>query len=127
MPDRRRKKNPKRNQLCLRLTDHQLELLRRYADHRHFDNEVDAIRKMIDGLEDWLARQAAKENLGSTQVMNTSPPPTGYSGLPASSDVAPSDASITKSDESITDEESSLGDFGGRPSIGLPNPSWTED
>lgn len=127
MADRRRKKNPKKHQLCLRLTERQLDLLRRYSNYRHYDTEVDAIRKMIDGLEDWLARQAAKENLGSSQVMNSSPPPTRHSGPSGPSDVATSDGDITPSDGSITDEDPSLGDFGGRPSINLPNPSWTED
>ena len=108
---RRRKADPKRNQLCLRLTDRQLELLQRYADFRDFDSEVDALRKMVDGLEDWLARQEAKGIAGSP------PPPvaTSHSGLPDRSDVS-----------TEAPGEPSVGDFAGRPSVGLPDAHWND-
>ena len=118
---RRRKQEPKRNQYCLRLTDRQAELLRRYADFRDFDSEVDALRKMVDGLEDWLARQSAKAELAGSSTVSSPPPPAVHSGLPSPSDVEPSDVA-----EAESDVDASVGDFGGRPSIGLPDASWND-
>jgi hypothetical protein len=115
---RRRKQEPKRNQYCLRLTDRQAELLRRYADFRDFDSEVDALRKMVDGLEDWLNRQNSRAELAGSSSVSSPPPAPAHSGLPSTAgDVAPSD---------VDDGDTSVGDFGGRPSIGLPDASWND-
>ena len=125
---RARKKHPKRNTYCLRLTDSQHLLLQRYAEFRGYESEVDAIRGMIDGLEDWFLRQRSRasaasdtsviEVISDTSVTSTSAvggPNSGLaprdpdSGLPLVTDVAPSDV-----------DRASVGDFAGRPSVGLP-------
>ena len=128
--DRRRRKVPRKNQLCLRLTDHQLYLLQRYGKHKDMDSEVDALRSIIDGLAPWLSRRDAEVQEGQA-----------HSGLPsAPTSIAPSIApSITPSVPSDVrndggndaraqpspkptplDESPSLGDFGGQPRLELP-------
>jgi len=99
---RRREKDPKRHQLCLRLTDRQLELLKRYKTVREIPTEVDALRFMIDGLEKWLSKR------GSPQPEEHQSP-------------APSvpDRYISRPDPE-PEREASLGDFGGMPNPGLP-------
>lgn len=123
MADRRRKKNPKKNQMCLRLTDRQLELLGRYAQHRGFNTGVDAVRHMIDGLEDWLARQESRRSITDVTAAQKVD-----SGLPSKpSDVTRSDGGrgdVTRGDGG--DGGPSVSDFGGRPSVGLPDPSWNQ-
>lgn len=134
MPDRRRKKNPRKHQLCLRLNDREKELLEIYTEVRDHPSEVAAVRHMINGLENWLAkhlrateerssadpdRSAATSHQSEAASHQSQPrPPTGNSGLSS-----PGDVSIT--DVDISDGE--VGDFGGRPKIGLPNPAWHED
>ena len=116
--DRRRRTAPKRNQLSLRITDKQLSLLTRYIDVRDLDSEADAIRRIIDGLEDWLDRQAVKH-----QIAGSAPPiaRTVNSGLPSLSDGASDGAS-----DETSDVDTPLSSFAGRPSIGLPNASWSD-
>ena len=133
MVDRRRRKNPKRERLFVRLTTEQLELLRRYIDLKDLNSEAEGIRMMIDGLEDWLNRQSSNRGLaGTAPVIRSSMPPVP-SGLPRPSDVAASDvaASDVDSDVAASDVDSDaesrpVGDFGGRPSIRLPKASWND-
>jgi len=103
---RRRKKEPRRNQLCLRLTDKQLELLQSYQSVRDMDSEVDAMRLMIDGLEAWLDRHHAAK-ASSTRAHNevSSAPDTSARRIEA---------------PDSSDEGASLGDFGGQPRLKLP-------
>lgn len=127
-PPKRGKKEKRRNQLCLRLSDRQLELLRRYVSIRHFSSEVEAIRYMIDGLEDWLARQASKRDIAGSPGP---PPPTSVRSDVEGSDVPGSDVRRPSQglDETEGDDDSpdsAVGDFGGRPAIGLPKPSWND-
>lgn len=56
---RRRSKDPKRNTLCLRLTEKQLGFLQIYAGIKGFETEVEALRHIIDGLGPWLESQSA--------------------------------------------------------------------
>ena len=105
LPDRRRRKNPKRERLFLRLTSRQLELLRQYIDYRGFDSEAAGIRAMIDGLEDWFVRQEAKHTPATSIAPIAAEPD---SGPPQVTDVTPSDV--------VT----SVGDFGGRLAVRLP-------
>ena len=108
--DRRRRKNPKTEKLFLRLTPGQMGLLKRYVDYRGFETEAAGIRAMIDGLEDWFLRQEANERAAVTSVATKKE--TRDSGLPRVTDVPASDEAI--------DVDASVGDFGGRPSVGLP-------
>ena len=105
VPDRRRRKNPKRERLFLRLTSDQLELLRRYIDYRGFDSEAAGIRAMIDGLGDWFLRQEAKLTAATSVVPHAAQTD---SGPPPVTDVDPNDG--------VT----SVGDFGGRLAVQLP-------
>lgn len=114
---RRRKKEPKRNALYLRLTDRQLELLRLYVDFKDYDSEVDAIRHMIDGLGPWLERQLSSREIAGS---GGEPPPTSVRTDAPETDVAPTQKSGRHP------RDSSVGDFAGRPSIGLPKPSWND-
>lgn len=119
MVDRRRRKEPMRNQMCLRLKDRQLGLLQRYVDLKGYASEAEAIRNMIDGLEDWLARQEARNS--------------------SRGDSGPSpeiDQSINNNDAPATDVKTidvgeepstSVGDFGGRPAVGLPGTGLESD
>jgi len=105
LPDRRRRKNPKRERLFLRLTSDQLELLRRYIDYRGFDSEAAGIRAMIDGLGDWFSRQKAKRSIAtsvapSLEEADSGPPPV--------------------TDVNLNDGVTSVGDFGGRLAVRLP-------
>lgn len=123
---RRRKKEPKRNALCLRLTDRQLELLQRYVDFKEFDSEVDALRHMVDGLEPWLARQLSPQSIAGSPGP---PPPTSVRSDVDGSDVPGGDVRRPSQglDESGDDPpDSAVGDFGGRPAIGLPKSSWND-
>jgi hypothetical protein len=109
---RARSKNPKKHQHCLRLTDRQEELLQRYAEFKGYETDMDAVRAMIDGLEDWFRRQEAKRSAaGGASVMRPSAP-RADSGLVSATDVGASDVD--------DDAGPSVGDFAGRPSIGLP-------
>jgi hypothetical protein len=114
---KKKKKAPFRHQYCLRLTDDQAELLRRYVAYRGFKSEVDAVRAMIDGLEDWFqrqeARQEAKERAAVTSV--TPKQVAANSGPRPITDVPTNDGAI--------DVDPSVGDFGGLPSVGLPESS----
>lgn len=115
---RDRKKHPKRNQYCLRLTDEQALLLQKYADFREFDSEVDAIRAMIDGLDDWFVRQQAKRSAGSA---GTSDREQADSGRPAVNDVSGDfDAIDVASRSDVAADDGAVGDFAGRPSVRLP-------
>ncbi len=100
---RRREKNPKRHQLCLRLTDRQLELLKRYKVVRGVETEVDAVRFMIDGLEKWLAKRE-------------SPQPGEHQSAPPS---VP-ERYISAGEPGEPEPADSMGDFGGMPNPGLP-------
>jgi len=108
---RRRKKEPRRNQLCLRLTDKQLELLQSYQSVRGMDSEVDAMRLMVDGLEAWLDRHYAAK-ASSTRAHNE------VSSAPNTSVRQVGGALAPPTDNS--DEGTSLGDFGGQPRLKLP-------
>lgn len=137
---RRRKKDPKRIQLCLRLTDKQAELLQRYADIKRFDSSVDAVRHMIDGLEDWLRRQASMEAAVGSSLRSSMAP--GPSGLPEQSDVTRTDVASDVATDGSSDVGSDVrsdgtsdgdddggtdvGDFAGRPSVRLPEPRWND-
>lgn len=130
---RRRKQDPKRNPIYLRLTDKQLELLQRYVDFKDYDSEQDAIRKMIDGLEAWLARQLASQQdiagSGGGQAA-TSPRRDAPRGDVYPSDVAPSsrgDVARPTQDSGRPPPKPQVGDFAGRPSVGLPSPSWNDE
>lgn len=102
---RARSKNPKRNQHCLRLTDRQNELLAKYASFKGFESDMDAVRAMIDGLEDWFRRQASRKTGASVMPQQ---PQGADSGLSSATDVDDNDG------------PPSVGDFAGRPSVGLP-------
>lgn len=127
--DGRRKKTPRKNQLCLRLNDVQLNLLQRYAGFKDMSSEVDAIRAIIDGLAPWLDRREA-EVQGKQAHSGMSPAPEGRASvtplMPAS--VTTSMATSIESpplpppitDERDSDDGESLGDFGGRPRLELP-------
>ena len=141
-PPKRNKEEKRRKQLCLRLSNRQILLLERYSAIRHFDSEVEALRFMIDGLEDWLARQASKGDIAGSSgaPAQATSIRTGVAGGDARrsdvarpegarSDVARSDVSRPTQElveDSPEDQESPVGDFGGRPSIGLPKPSWND-
>jgi hypothetical protein len=132
---RARSKNPKQHQHCLRLTDHQEELLQRYTSFRGYATDMDAIRGLIDGLDDWFRRQQAKlvlrqaelnEELSALRPHRTAadgaqakpvasrgamrPEVTDVAGSPALTDVEPSDV----------EDGPPVGDFAGRPSVRLP-------
>ena len=113
---RKKKKGPYRHQYCLRINDDQAHLLRKYVAFRGFKSEVDAIRVMIDGLEDWFLRQEAKLSSGSA---TTSDPERvqADSGLPAVIDV-PGDFDAI--DVASNEGDGTVGDFGGRPAVKLP-------
>ena len=105
---RARSRDPKKHQHCLRLTVGQELLLKRYTSFRDFDSEMDSVRAMIDGLEDWFRRQEAKH----TAVTSVALPAARHnSGLPRT---------IEPTDVEPIDVEPSVGDFGGRPSVRLP-------
>ncbi len=125
---RARKKHPKRNTYCLRLTDSQQLLLQRYAEFRDYESEVDAIRGMIDGLEDWFLRQRSRAEAASdtsipeaasdTSVTSRSAAGGSHSGL-APRDPDSGLSQVTDVEPSDVDG-ASVGDFAGRPSVGLP-------
>jgi len=123
---RRRKAHPKRHQLCLRLTDYQLEILNACTELQGHASNVDAIRAMIDGLADWMQRQAAKQasEVSAPRTDSGLPPPPPVSDV-EDIDVAPSDVEdIDVEDIDVEDIDgevsTSVGDFGGRPHVGLP-------
>ncbi|MGE3483526.1 MAG: GIY-YIG nuclease family protein [Nitrospira sp.] len=120
-PPKRGKKEKRSNQLCLRLSDRQMELLQHYVQIRHFDSEVEALRFMIDGLADWLSRQSAKPDIAGSPARSahTSKPRTDA----PRTDVAKSSQDLDEADDS---PETTVGDFAGRPSIGLPKSSWND-
>lgn len=82
---------------------------------KSFESGVDAVRHMIDGLEDWLARQQSRRSISDAPAAHSSGG--AHSGLPST----PSDVTRTDVD---TDEAPSVADFGGRPAVGLPDASW---
>lgn len=142
MPDRRRRKNPRRHQQGLRLNDREKYLLEVYTHVRDHPSEAAALRHMINGLESWLAKHIDRVRAAGYEVEELSSAPSlstdvetshtreADSGLPSATSPdphsgLPSPESINSSDVDITDE--SVGDFGGRPAVGLPNPSWHED
>lgn len=124
---RKNKKDVKRHQICLRLTNLQMELLDRYCDQRNFNTEVEALRSMIDGVEDWLKKREAQRSVVSSHHSSKEGPTP--SGLPsASSDVDPSDVDSNEDDVDLDDvDQPSVGDFGGHPSIGLPGATAWND
>lgn len=109
---RRRKREARKHQFCLRLTDRQLELLKEYTLYRNMETEVDAIRYMIDGLESWLAKRQAD------------PPPI---------ELHQSEHHISARDSGLSDvmdddvDGPSLSDFGGMPHIGIPGMQGNDD
>jgi hypothetical protein len=114
---RRRKREPKRNVYCLRLTDRQQELLKRYTEVKDLDTEVDALRRIIDGLEDFLARHAAASAPGvATSVTGTHHSPQVR---------VPSDGERAATSGPSDEDDASLGDFGGIPSV-LPR-NWEKE
>lgn len=138
-PVTRSRKTPKANQLCLRLTDHQIQLLRRYVEIKHYNSEVDAVRGMIDGLDDWLKRQSSKSaqtapksdvhqssehhsavNMESGSHNSGLISSGAHSGLNSQGIDAPDDAADS-------DATSPVGDFGGRPFIRLPESNGDPD
>jgi hypothetical protein len=113
--DRRRRKVPRKNQLCLRLNDRQLHLLRRYMSFREFTSEVDALRQIVDGLESWLSREEAKKRSKEAQK-EVGPAPTSEAG----------DAPRAPAND-VDDDGTSLGDFGGQPRLKLPGLPGDDD
>ena len=129
--DGRRRKKPRKNQLCLRLNDVQLNLLQRYAGFKDMSSEVDALRAIIDGLAPWLDRREAEAQ--ESQAHSGLFPAPGASVAPPSmptSVIASTATSIervpappapsTNERTSGNDDGESLGDFGGRPRLELP-------
>jgi hypothetical protein len=125
--DGRRRKKPRKNQLCLRLNDVQLNLLQRYAGFKDMSSEVDALRAIIDGLAPWLDRREAEvqENQAHSGLLpapgaSVAPPsiPTSVTTSIASQPVQPPAAEEETSRE--RDDGEALGDFGGRPRLKLP-------
>lgn len=113
---RARSKNPKVTQHCLRLTAKQEELLQLYTDFREFNTQMDAIRAMIDGLESWLSKQAATKR--STE---------SDSGLPHQNPTSMADRGDVQSISAIDATSTSVGDFAGRPAVGLPESTGDSD
>ena len=102
------------------MTVKQAELLSQYAEFRQFNTDMDAIRAMIDGLEDWFVRQQAKLSAGAATTSNREQED---SGRPAVNDVLGDfDASdVASSSDVVTDDDDeAVGDFAGRPSVRLP-------
>jgi len=124
---RRRKKDPRRHQFCLRLNDREMELLEAYTRYRDMDTEVDAIRHMISGLESWLARRRAEEREHHPPSLHQSNDP--YSGMSINSTATDVDTDVDTDghDESINDGEASLGDFAGHPRVELPGMPGGDD
>ena len=129
---RARKAQPKRNQLCLRLTDHQLELLNAYTELQDHASAVDSIRAMIDGMEDWMARRGEisidepeEHQSHTSEVLRTK----ADSGPPPITDVEPIDVEPIDVDIDVDIDvmTPSLGDFGGRPRVGLPHMEGEDD
>lgn len=128
----RRRKNTedvKRHQICLRLTDKQMYLLDQYCARRGFESEVDAVRVMIDGVEEWLTRQPPLRSVSSDhhssieEPAHSGPPPP----LPAPTYSGPIDADPdTDVDSAGSGFSPSVGDFAGRPSVGLPRTGWND-
>lgn len=118
MVDRRRRENPKTERLFVRLTSIQLELLRRYIDHREFESEAAGVRAMIDGLEDWFLRQKAKKRELATQPQGVAAH-SGLRGAPPHSGLH-EDTDVEATDVEATDVEASVGDFAGIPAVRLP-------
>ena len=122
--DRRRRKVPKKNQLCLRLNDKQLLLLQRYAEFKDIDSEVNALRSIIDGLAPWLVRREAEEQAGQAHSGVSSAPP-GSASVGASVPT-PSPTSLMATSRGADEPPLSegdgeeVGDFGGRPRLKLP-------
>jgi len=112
---RRRKKEPRRNQLCLRLTDKQLELLQSYQSVRGKDSEVDAVRLMIDGLEDWLDRHYAAKAASTPHHLERA-----HSGVSSARGTSVPTGPDGTGRSVETDEGTPLGDFGGQPRLKLP-------
>jgi hypothetical protein len=83
---------------------------------------MDAIRAMIDGLEDWFKRQEAKLSSQLSALRPDPGPSDGAQVKPGVTQDAPDFRGITDvvGVEGETDVDPSVGDFGGRPSIGLP-------
>lgn len=119
--DRRRRKTPRKNQLCLRLNDAQLLLLQRYADYKDMSSEVDALRAIIDGLAPWLDRRDAEVKQGQAHS-GVSSAPSGRASVSASVPPPVSPPASHDSDEtpSIESDGEEVGDFGGRPRLKLP-------
>lgn len=139
---RARSRNPKSYQHCLRLTKKQEELLQRYTDFREFNTDMDAIRAMIDGLEDWFRRQEAKQaSLQATHRTTHSSirlPEPGEDPRPEGGDGAQLRVGVTQDariSESIIDAhdvhgqtdvsasqdgDTEVGDFAGLPAVRLP-------
>lgn len=129
-PKRRREKYS--HQMCLRLSARQKELLSLYAEFKHFDTDVEAIRFMISGLEAWLRKQNEHLIAGSPEVprapaaidVRQPEPLSDESRIDASGiDEVPSSERLAGA-PAEDPEESSVGDFAGRPSVSLPKPSW---
>ena len=125
--DRRRRKVPKKNQLCLRLNDAQLLLLQRYAEYKDMDSEVNALRAIIDGLAPWLARRDAEELDKQAHSGVSSAPPAIASvrasvPQPASPPPPPPPHTSLGADETPSSENDGeeVGDFGGQPRLKLP-------
>lgn len=115
----KKRKEPLRHQHCLRLNDQQEELLRRYAAFKGFKSEVNAVRAMIDGMEDWFARQeAARAEAASMPEKDD-----GAQQSPVIQQSITDEKSIDSIDSIDSDDdatETSVGDFAGRPAVRLP-------
>jgi hypothetical protein len=115
--DRRRKKAPKRHQVCLRLNDSQHELLSRYLIAKDFTTPGAALRYLIDGMKPWLDKQDSAAALAAASSE------TGYSGLPAGPPpavVPPPTTDVEDEVDEDSDERPSLGRIGGMLNVGLP-------
>ena len=107
------------HQHCLRLTGRQEELLQKYTDFKDYDTDMDAIRGLLDGLEDFFRRQEARVRAAQADGAQAKPVARRDAMRPEVTDVAGSPA-LTDVDPSDVEDGPSVGDFAGRPSVRLP-------
>lgn len=119
-------RGPFRNQLCLRLNDEELALLKRYTRYKQFKSEISALRNMVDGLGGWFTRRDAETKTAEAHSgVSSAPPPVTSVGdarddeRTTSASTSPRSApSPTQGDEDV--DGTSLDDFGGQPRLKLP-------
>jgi hypothetical protein len=107
----RPKSNDPRTVVSARMTAKQRQILQRYAEIKGLSSESDALCRMVDGAEAFVAKHDGTVQAPvSAAVTSHQAPETSNSGL---SDVDPSDEP--------------LGDFGGRLNVGLPKTHTYDD